>query len=430
MTNNQRTKAKANNTTSTTSNKSNSSPILHIYPYLSNQEQKRDKLQKNLTGQEGGWGYWLRGNIMSIIKLPEGVVINFKVCSSSISSSSNVSSSNNKQHQKHCLSSAVPDSKDIIRVDTHTYDRSYISYNLTYQVPSTDGSNNTSSSSSSLTTCNSISLQMECSVSGKYKEQLRYFITVIDYNDNNDGINDDGGYTGDVFLEIESRYAWFRPGTISTIVNSNISDSTNESTQSSSNVVGFSFQTPGLGITNFTTTTTTTTTTTIVNDIIEVIDDIDITERRRRILLGSKDGDNTLTIPLTKNGQKIGFISSAAAGFDSTTTEVEYKKEEVNDSDVNNIESYIHNMKEKERIRLYGKIGVGDDDEVATSSQQIIQAAVMWTMIYNPIENGPFNPVSRSNNWSWQSRSNAVTDDWTYVIFGTLRYVVMYACLQ
>jgi hypothetical protein len=457
MTNNQnrnsiaKAKAKAKAKANTALSDSNSDSIIsaiHLHPYSSYHEQRRDKLQRNSTISKG-WGYWLRGNIMSIIKLPEGIDISFKVCyyssdDSSISISISISN-NKKQHKRHqsqsqnhkhkqCLSSAVtPDSKDIIRVDTHTYDRSYISYNLTYspnQIPS----------SSSLSTSSSIniSLQMECSISGKNKDQLRYMITVIDYNNinnnnNNDGINNhNDGYNGDFFLEIKPRYAWFRPGTITKMISNSNSPSsatntgtntgTNTSAPSSSNnVMGFSFQTPGLGITNFTTTTTTTA---IVNDIMEGVDSIDIiSEQRHRSLLGrsnlqvveaeeeeeeeeeeySKDDGITLTIPLTKMGQKVGFISNVQCS-----------------SDVNKIESYIHNMKDKERIRLYEKYGDNNEEDVVASSlQQIIQAAVMWTMIYNPIENGPFSPVSRSNNWSWQSRSNAVTDDWTYVIFGT-----------
>jgi hypothetical protein len=48
---------------------------------------------------------------------------------------------------------------------------------------------------------------------------------------------------------------------------------------------------------------------------------------------------------------------------------------------------------------------------------EVIQNAVMWTMIYNPIENGPFMPVSRSPNWDFGARVNIATLDWAYVIF-------------
>ena len=45
----------------------------------------------------------------------------------------------------------------------------------------------------------------------------------------------------------------------------------------------------------------------------------------------------------------------------------------------------------------------------------MVQAAVMWTSAYNPIESGPFANVIRGNPFYLDN--NAVNEDWDYVIF-------------
>lgn len=55
----------------------------------------------------------------------------------------------------------------------------------------------------------------------------------------------------------------------------------------------------------------------------------------------------------------------------------------------------------------------------------MIQATVAWSWIYNPIEGGPFLPVSRSPAWAdnFASKAGVANPDWTYVVFGALRCV-------
>ena len=48
-------------------------------------------------------------------------------------------------------------------------------------------------------------------------------------------------------------------------------------------------------------------------------------------------------------------------------------------------------------------------------TKMVVQAAVMWQTIYNPIEAGPFAPVIRGNPWGLNR--GTVNDDWAYVIF-------------
>ena len=44
-----------------------------------------------------------------------------------------------------------------------------------------------------------------------------------------------------------------------------------------------------------------------------------------------------------------------------------------------------------------------------------VQCAVMWQLIYSPLEAGPFAPVIRGNPWGLDK--GVVNDDWAYVIF-------------
>ena len=44
-----------------------------------------------------------------------------------------------------------------------------------------------------------------------------------------------------------------------------------------------------------------------------------------------------------------------------------------------------------------------------------VQAAVMWQMIWNPLETGPFAPVIRGNPWGLDK--GTASDDWDYVLF-------------
>ena len=48
-------------------------------------------------------------------------------------------------------------------------------------------------------------------------------------------------------------------------------------------------------------------------------------------------------------------------------------------------------------------------------TNKVVQAAVMWTSIYNPLESGPFANVIRGNPFFLDN--NAMNKDWAYVIF-------------
>jgi len=61
----------------------------------------------------------------------------------------------------------------------------------------------------------------------------------------------------------------------------------------------------------------------------------------------------------------------------------------------------------RESALLEGHFGVFAPQATA------VKAAAMWTLIYTPAENGPFNPVSRS----WNFAPGPVNADWTYAVF-------------
>jgi hypothetical protein len=134
-----------------------------VNPELPLAEQKRDELQKNL-GQ--GWGPWLRHNILSLVKLPEGIVITPQLCQISTGT---------------CFESATPESNGI-RVGLHTYNRSYVSYYMAHK---------------------SANVSIEYSVAGN---QLQYLITPVDCPKTD---------CGDYEIHISARYAWYRPGVVS-----------------------------------------------------------------------------------------------------------------------------------------------------------------------------------------------------------------------
>ena len=48
-------------------------------------------------------------------------------------------------------------------------------------------------------------------------------------------------------------------------------------------------------------------------------------------------------------------------------------------------------------------------------TKEAVQSAVMWQLIWNPLEAGPFAPVIRGNPWGLDH--DTANDDWAYVIF-------------
>lgn len=268
-----------------------------------------------------------------MVKLPEGLVVGFKIC---------------QRSSESCLDTATPDSAGLIRVGLHAYDRSYVGYNLTFQ---------------------GLVVGMECSVSGPEKSDLQFLMTPMNCNDNN--INCE-----DFEIHIEPRYAWFRPGSVT-------------ETQD-----GISFLTPGLGNVKLTTI--------FEDDPNEGVGSEYSTKVSR--LLGQASSENaTSTAPVLKivrldsSGQKVGFV----AGTESVPS-------------ISEMQSTIRTKKMTEQARIHKKFG---DNKAPVA--EAIQCAVMWTLIYNPVENGPFMPVSRSENWAFTDKSGATTQDWTYTIFGT-----------
>ena len=80
---------------------------------------------------------------------------------------------------------------------------------------------------------------------------------------------------------------------------------------------------------------------------------------------------------------------------------------------ISEIEQTMNAKQKAEKDRILRSFGA------KASIAEAIQASVMWTLIYNPVENGPIMPVSRSGNWDNVEKSGATTDDWMYIIFGT-----------
>ncbi len=205
------------------------------------------------------------------------------------------------------------------------------------------------------TQSSSISLSMEFSMTDSGHEVMQCLITVTDC-DSSEGF----------VLEVLPSYAWFRPGKASKTTNTSLT-----------------FSTPGLPDIN-------------VHALLE--DD----KKAKRSFHPRNPGDgNHLTILLPPKGHKIGVLagpSSALSGSHENLVD---------------LERHIRHMEIMDESAM--KEAFGPKHEVA----QAIRAAVMWSCIYNPIEEGPFMPVSRS--WtSFSGKAGASTPDWNYVLFGEM----------
>jgi len=108
---------------------------------------------------------------------------------------------------------------------------------------------------------------------------------------------------------------------------------------------------------------------------------------------------NSLTTPLVGKGHK----SSLVAGPSSS----------LHNESLFDLEENVRNMNLFDELAM--KQAFGPKYEVA----QAIRAAVMWSYIYNPIEEGPLLTVSRSPSWAdtFANKAGAANPDWTYVIF-------------
>eukprot|EP00536_Pseudo-nitzschia_multiseries_P006755 jgi/Psemu1/324467/estExt_fgenesh1_pg.C_1470007 len=354
-----------------------------------------------------GWGYWLRKDVTSLVKLPEGIVLDWKICWQQRQRYDDNTVSREQSLGRRCLNSAVPDSEGILRMDRQSYDRSYASYNITFAPEVAENDDGGTSRSR-------ITLKVETSVSGKNKEELRVLMTVVDYettvsyNSNNQ----------EFVVELEPGYAWFRPGTV-------VTERNKQGLKS-----GFAFSSPGLG--------------TVKVRVLQETDDkpfqgsIPVTLVRRRqssstthatfnssrfssfaSYSSEKDVSRVdwLKISIARKGQKIAIV--AGLGPDHEHSDDErfhhlHAPPSISET-IRDVEEFLCAMERKEQTRIQQRYNHSDEvGEVATA----IQAAVMWSLIYNPIENGPFLPVSRAENWaSFGERAGATTPDWTYVIF-------------
>jgi hypothetical protein len=335
-------------------------PEVVLHPTLPPHDSKRQHLQNELSK---GWGQWLVPDLLSVTKLPEGIVVGIQICGRQSIESGAVTG-----NHRNCVGPVVPDSAGTIRVDRHSTDRSYASFNLTFEDPSNQHGSNSNMDNSSERPSGSISLIMESSVTGSGHENLRYLITVTDC-DSCEGF----------VLEIIPRYAWFRPGLVFKNTNTNLT-----------------FSTPGLG-------------------------DIDV-----RVLVEDDNDDNkdiaqkeslsmnALQIPLSKKGQKLGILAGPRSSLRSSDVSNTGK------ISLANLEKHIREMDKLEASRMERTFG--SNHEVA----QAIQATVMWSLIFNPIEGGPFLPVSRSPQWAetFASKAGAANSDWTYVIFGASLVII------
>ena len=290
-----------------------------LHPSLPTHEAQRQDLNERLAR---GWGHWLVPDLLSLTKLPEGIVVGLQICSSGA--------------ERDCVGSVVPDSKGTIKVDRHSTDRSYASFNLTFVSVESK----------------SVSLNIETSATGSEKEELRCLMTITDC-DACEGL----------VLTVEPRYAWFRPGIASKTSNTSLT-----------------FSTPGL------------------KDIsVRVLIDNDA---KYPFPTTTFYPTNSLTIPLAGKGHKIGLVAGPSSSLHNES--------------LFDIEENVRNMNIFDDLAM--KEAFGPKHEVA----QAIRAAVMWSCIYNPIEEGPFLPVSRSPSWAdtFANKAGAANPDWTYVIFG------------
>ena len=295
--------------------------IVVLRPSLPPHEKKRQDLQNDISR---GWGHWLVNDLLSLTKLPEGIVVGLQICSA-------------QGEERECVGPVIPDSKGTVKVDRYATDRSYASFNITFASAQSG----------------SISLTMEFSMTDSGHEVLQCLITVTDC-DSSEGF----------VLEVLPRYAWFRPGKVSKTTNTSLT-----------------FSTPGL------------------RDIdVHVLVGDDKKANRSFHPTNSGDG-NYLTIPLPPKGHKIGVLADPSSALSGSH------------ENLADLERHIRHMDIMDESAM--KEAFGPKHEVA----QAIRAAVMWSCIYNPIEEGPFMPVSRS--WtSFSGKAGAATPDWNYVLFG------------
>lgn len=294
------------------------SNLVSLTPEFPPAEQKREELQRNLAK---GWGSWLRSNILSVVKLPEGLAVTPQLCQ--ISSGK-------------CLTSASPESKEI-RVGLHAYDKSYVTYFVAFQ---------------------SVNVSMEYAARDN---QLQFLITPVSCP------NAD---CSDYEIQTHGRYAWFRPGRLTSL--------------STGKTQSLMFSTPGLGNINVTQATS------------GISNKTSAYERRHmKQIYGDirKPTGTWMTMPLRRVGEPVGFT----AGMRSQST--------------NEMKAALQANKEREYKRLLDKFGTSK-----APVAEAIQCAIMWTLIYVPVENGPIMPVSRT--WTFQKQSGASTHDWSYILFG------------
>jgi len=319
----------------------NTAPNLHRWlPSLSQAESQRDLLQRTLGY---GWGSWLRHDMVSLVQLPQGIVLTPQLC---------------HVPSKECLDFAIPDLGKV-RVGLHAYDRSYVSYHMAYK---------------------DVNVTMEYSAQGN---QLYYLITTNAVNTNHT--------VADYEIRIHGRYGWFRPGTV-TVVNSATLDDMHPQLE---------FTAPGFGVTIVSLASNNDN-----NDHGNLQPGSVKTRQQRRQLSHDSDGMDDqdddgrfLRVPLPKLQDSIGFAANLANSDKAITTR--------------EIQDIMHSKKAEEEHRIRTKFGPSKL-EVAVA----IQSAAMWTLIYNPAENGAlFMPVSRTESWSFRDRTGASTTDWTYVIF-------------
>jgi hypothetical protein len=217
-------------------------PQVSLTPCLSPAEERRDKFQRTLGH---GWGAWLRHNIVSLVKLPEGIIVTPSLCQ--------VSSNT-------CLEFAIPDD-DNIRVGLHAYDRSYVIYHMAFQTAN---------------------VTMEYSVQG---DQFYFLITSTDFP-NNDPF--------DYEIHLQGRYGWFRPGTVAT-------------TTTAAGTPQLTFNTPGMGVINVTLTTNDYLHSTVSSSS-KAIPNVESRRLKSRFSDSDADADGPfLRILLTKPHQPIGF---------------------------------------------------------------------------------------------------------------------------
>ena len=175
----------------------------------------------------------------------------------------------------------------------------------------------------------------------------------------------------DYELWISGRYAWFRPGTVKTLDNNG----------------GLSCTTPGLGSFD-------------VHMAAGADGGANEAFMKPRILMENSGENFFLRIPLTSTGSPVALY---------TTTNNHHSSQQITRQTkptVSTIRQLLSQKKQTELARLESNFG-----KVKAPVAQAIQASVMWTQIYNPVENqGAFLPVSRA--WTFTDQSGAAATDW------------------